>query len=144
MNDTGRALERKWGFKSGESGPPRPAKPISAGAHHCHIASTSMDAEAPNQEAAIAILSLACQAYFKDFCDSLENTKWNNELSSSIVEDELGRFRLWANNIGAAKTGRASLDYRLRDTAYLFQNVKSLLEALEKTLRKGFIAHWNC
>src|SRR5271169_3814075 len=90
-----------------------------------------------NQEA-IATLSLNCQGNFEELCDALWNTK--AELSASSVEDELGRFRLWANNIGAAKKGQASLDYRLRDVTYLHQNVMSLLEDLEKTLKKGFIA----
>lgn len=111
-----------------ENGPPRSAN---------QRAESSMNQDPTNQEAAIAIISLNCQQSFEELYDALENAKW--KLSTSAVEDELIRFRLWANNIGAAKKGRASLDYRLRYAAYLFQNVKSLLEDLQDTLKKGFI-----
>jgi len=99
-----------------------------------------------NQEATIATLSVSCQTHFEEFIDALEATSTRMrternesryELSRTAVEDELDRFRLWANNIGAAKIGRASLDYRLRDAEYLFRNVKSLLVDLERSLSQG-------
>ena len=34
-------------------------------------------------------------------------------------EDELGRLRMWAANIGAHQTGQSSLDFRLRDSSYI-------------------------
>lgn len=96
------------------------------------------------QQPIIAILSLACQRHFGELGNTLDSTngdKFQNELSSAEIEDELGRFRLWASNIGALSAGKASLDYRLRDAEYLFQNVKSLLQNLKESLSKGFIAH---
>jgi len=53
------------------------------------------------------------------------------------LEDELGRFRLWASNIGAMNPRKASLDYRLRNADYLLYNVKSLLEHLHQSLHEG-------
>lgn len=100
-----------------------------------------------DQQPTIAVLSLACQRNLGELSNALESTngdKFQNELSSTEIEDELGRFRMWASNIGALSAGKASLDYRLRDAEYLFQNVKSLLQDLKEGLSKGFIAHWNC
>ena len=94
-----------------------------------------MNQDPTSQEAVIATFSLKCQEHFEELAETLLTAK--RHISSFAVEDELGRFRLWANNIGAAKVGTASLDYRLRDATYLFQNVKSLLEELEKTLKQG-------
>jgi hypothetical protein len=82
----------------------------------------------------IARLCLECQTHF----ETLETYDGENRLSSTTVEDELGRFRMWASNIGALNTGRASLDYRLRDANYLYETVKSLLEDLKRSLSEGF------
>ena len=92
-----------------------------------------------NQEATIAKLTLDCQRHFEQFNDTLvgNTNEGKYPLFSTELEDELGRFRLWANNIGAASTGRRSLDYRLRDEKYLFQNVRSLLKDLKNTLSDG-------
>jgi len=89
----------------------------------------------------IAKVSLGCQKHFwalSDALETIEGSKYQAELSSAAVNDELGRFRIWAGNIGALKTGRASLDYRLRDVGYLHQNVVSLLEGLSQSLYEGF------
>ena len=37
-------------------------------------------------------------------------------------------------------TGRASLDCRVKDAEYLYQNIKSLLEDLQESLIEGFDA----
>ena len=87
----------------------------------------------------LASLSLDCERRFDELYEAIEATDAVSEFRPSLpdLEDELGRFRLWAGNIGALKTGRASLDYRLRDAAYLSQNAKSLLEGLTESLTEG-------
>jgi hypothetical protein len=60
------------------------------------------------------------------------------ELSPATVDDELGRFRVWARNIGAMATGTASMDYRVGTASYIRQNVQSLLEDLKQSLIEGF------
>jgi len=84
----------------------------------------------------IAELGAKCQRHFGLLCDELEKAN-RSELSCVAIEDELGRFRIWASNIGALTTGKASLDYRLRDAEYLHRNVKSLLEDLIESLIEG-------
>lgn len=90
--------------------------------------------------ATIARLCIDCQQHFETVSHALElsnERKHQDKLSNAIIEDELGRFRIWASNIGALNIGRASLDYRLRDAEYLYQNVKSLLEDLKQCLEEG-------
>jgi hypothetical protein len=85
----------------------------------------------------LARLSLECQTQFEILNASLASANGGKVQFATIIDDELGRFRLWASNIGAINMGKASLDHRLRDVEYLHQNVKSLLEDLEENLREG-------
>lgn len=48
----------------------------------------------------------------------------------SKLQDEKTRFRVWCGNIGAHKTGRSSLEYRLRDASHIRQQVLRLLDDL--------------
>jgi hypothetical protein len=82
-------------------------------------------------------LCLDCQKEFRSLCGALKTNQNSNGLSSTKVEDELARFKIWATNIGAMNIGRASLDYRLRDAEYLQEDVASLLEDLKENLRQG-------
>jgi hypothetical protein len=36
-----------------------------------------------------------------------------------FLDNQSGRFRIWANNIGVFAGGHASLDYRLRDSPFV-------------------------
>jgi hypothetical protein len=45
-------------------------------------------------------------------------------------QDELGRFRMWAANIGAHQKGQSSLDFRLRDASHIHQQIIKLLDDL--------------
>lgn len=59
------------------------------------------------------------------------------QVAPSAVQDEFGRFRVWAGNIGAHRTGRVSLDYRLREASHMYQRVTELLDELNTTLKEG-------
>lgn len=54
------------------------------------------------------------------------------EQGASYLEDELGRFKIWAGNIAAHRPthNRRSLEYRLRDSSGLREIVLSLLQDL--------------
>jgi hypothetical protein len=56
---------------------------------------------------------------------------------NSDIQDELGRFRVWAGNIAAHRPShsRRSLEYRLRDSSRLRDTVLSLLRDLKRALR---------
>ncbi|KAL8866992.1 MAG: hypothetical protein Q9174_005949, partial [Haloplaca sp. 1 TL-2023] len=49
-------------------------------------------------------------------------------------EDERGRLRMWAGNIGAHKTGESSLDCRLRDSSHVQRQIVKLLNQLFERL----------
>lgn len=50
-------------------------------------------------------------------------------------QDELGRLRIWAANIGAHQTGQSSLDFRLRDSSHISQQIVKLLSDLRHRLK---------
>jgi len=51
--------------------------------------------------------------------------------------DHLARFRMWAGNIGVFAIGHASLDYRLKGSKEMKQNMLELLCTLQEFLRRG-------
>jgi hypothetical protein len=96
-----------------------------------------------DDSATIAKLSVECERLFHLLINALETPNKDGlqrELSSAAAEDELGRFRIWASNIGALSRGRASLDHRLKDADYLSHNVKALIEDLNQSLKEGLDA----
>ena len=93
----------------------------------------------PTMEQKISPLTHDCQSGFESLIETLkssEDKRFGDEASN--VGDELARFRLWANNIGAANRGIASLDYRLRNAEYLSRTFENLLSSLSETLVLGF------
>ena len=74
----------------------------------------------------IATLVLRCLKRFKTL-SALESIDC---LAIEQVEDEAGRFRIWAGNVSAHTTGRRSLQHRLRDSPELMSAVLAYLENL--------------
>ncbi|KAI1426685.1 hypothetical protein F5Y12DRAFT_251198 [Xylaria sp. FL1777] len=70
-------------------------------------------------------------------------------VSVQTISDQLSKFKLWAGNIGAHRTGRSSLDYRLRDSSHLHTQVVRLLDNLISSLSEvrsilsGEILPWD-
>ncbi|KAI1365124.1 hypothetical protein F5Y08DRAFT_304936 [Xylaria arbuscula] len=70
--------------------------------------------------------------------------------SAGTISDRSSKFKLWAGNIGAHRTGRSSLDYRLRDSSHLYRQVIRLLDDLITSLNEvhsilsGETLPWNC
>jgi hypothetical protein len=58
-------------------------------------------------------------------------------LSYLSVEDQQGRYKAWAGNLGALRRGRSSLDYRLRDASFVAENCTRLLKWLHQSLSRG-------
>jgi len=89
---------------------------------------------------AISKLGLECQDRFLRMLTVLkESSHFPPEACSELVllEDELGRFRTWANNIGAFGTGRGGLERRVRNAQYLRENIASLLQDLNNDRSTG-------
>lgn len=55
------------------------------------------------------------------------------------LEDEQGRFRIWASNLGALQSSESmkSLDQRLRDAPLMRKSVASGLERLQGSAERG-------
>jgi hypothetical protein len=83
-------------------------------------------------------VSRSCLEGFIDLCKSLKGLSGDHRFLKQIslvdVEDELGRFRVWAGNIGALQAGHSSLEYRLREASLVLQNVLKLLSELKALL----------
>ncbi|KAH8632919.1 hypothetical protein IG631_11553 [Alternaria alternata] len=69
---------------------------------------------------------------------SASDSKSTEEVDGDALEDEIGRFRVWAGNLGALQKGHSSLDYRLRDSPNLLSSALKLLNELEHNLNETF------
>ncbi|KAL4881690.1 hypothetical protein BJY04DRAFT_56397 [Aspergillus karnatakaensis] len=64
----------------------------------------------------------------------LEQSQALNQRQQSLLEDQRGRFSIWASNTGAFAPRRASLDHRLRMAPDVQRLVRGLLQALNDHL----------
>jgi hypothetical protein len=90
--------------------------------------------------ATIASHGISCLQSFNRLTSLLQDpdSPFQDQVSPSVVLDELGRFRVWSGNIGALQEGPASLDYRLREASHVRQQVIKLLEDLNIALQEGY------
>lgn len=78
------------------------------------------------------------RSYTADVTDiGLQSPELLQQLRENLHIELFGRFKMWAGNCGAHRTGRASLDYRLREALHLHQQVVHLLNCLERALVEG-------
>ncbi|KAL9024418.1 MAG: hypothetical protein Q9196_006530, partial [Gyalolechia fulgens] len=66
----------------------------------------------------------------KAFDEGLKLLRLRGGVQMLKWDDELGRLRIWASNIGAHQTGQSSLDFRLRDAPHVHQKITDLLDDL--------------
>ena len=103
-----------------------------------------------NSESVVFHLALRCYLapptsiietlkFFNDFIDLVRNSSTSNieELSIDRWEDELGRLRMWAANIGAHRIGQSSLNYCLRDASHIREQVLKLLKIVRRRLKNA-------
>lgn len=79
---------------------------------------------------------IRCLESFNQLSERSEQTDYGreDEVASVAWMDELGRLRVWAANTGALQTGQSSLDFQLRDSSHINQQVVELLEDLRQTI----------
>lgn len=75
----------------------------------------------------IASSLIPCLRTFNNLVARDELNAHEAEVPRIAWNDELGRLRIWAANIGAHQTGQSSLDYRLRDASHISKQILSLL-----------------
>ncbi|KAL8787299.1 MAG: hypothetical protein Q9213_002290 [Squamulea squamosa] len=89
--------------------------------------------------ASISTSIITCLKTFNRFIADIRDL--NNERPGTLLlqpwQDELGRLRMWAANIGAHQTNQSSLDYRLRDSSHIQQQIRKLLDKLLDRLREA-------
>lgn len=64
------------------------------------------------------------------------------DVSVAEAVDCLGRFKIWAGNIGAFQRfeSQSSLDYRLRDASKISAQIADLLDELAESIEDGMLA----
>lgn len=76
----------------------------------------------------LALLSLRCLHLFNEISSCLQDMGGENiPLSVSAYQDELARYKIWAENMGAFHGDQRSLDHRLREASQLKTDVKLVL-----------------
>ena len=87
----------------------------------------------------IAERSSHCLQLFDQLSSLLHDNDSDHLISPAACTDELGRFCLWANNIGAflKMEFRNSLDFRLREASKIYSRVVEFLEDLIEALDDG-------
>jgi hypothetical protein len=53
------------------------------------------------------------------------------------LKDAISRFKIWSSTIGAHRTGRSGLDFRLREASHLQEHVNRLLSSMKESLDDG-------
>ncbi|KAL2816179.1 hypothetical protein BDW59DRAFT_166463 [Aspergillus cavernicola] len=56
--------------------------------------------------------------------------------AQAAIEDQVGRFSIWASNIGVFAATRASLDYRLREAEDVQRLILGLLKTLDESIQQ--------
>ena len=89
-------------------------------------------------DTSIPALFTSCFSALKYICSRLEKgtTSDVESFQFSRWQDELGRLRLWAANIGAHRTGQSSLEFRLKDSSHIREQVTNLLLGLGQTFQE--------
>ena len=87
------------------------------------------------RKASIASQYDLCQNSFSKLIKNIETS--NNPAVAQRLSEGFGKFRVWAGNAGAHRTGRVSLDYRLREASHIYEELTMLLEELNKDLEEG-------
>ena len=86
-------------------------------------------------ERSIAPFVATClRAFAKVTAANSTSNDESRDIISAQLEDQLGKFRVWAGNIGAHQRGNSSLDFRLRDDSEIKGQVVRILENLLTTL----------
>ncbi len=85
----------------------------------------------------ISIHVVQCLTLFRALAAPVDGTELNFPDPGIVlqVSDEESRFKVWAGNIGAHKTGMSSLDFRLRDASHIKSQVINLLKDLIQLLQ---------
>jgi hypothetical protein len=83
----------------------------------------------------ISSIVVSCLEELKAIISSGNLKVYSAEVPQALWQDELGRLRVWAANIGAHQTGQSSLDYRLRDASHIKEQTLRVLRRLQRLIQ---------
>lgn len=92
----------------------------------------------------IRIQAARCLDFFMRICqrqqstERLEDEDHRLELLEESFNDAMDRFKIWAGNIGALQSGRASLDYRLGHSDVRMEVLRLLKQLLGSLTEREF------
>jgi hypothetical protein len=93
------------------------------------------------QESPIAESARQCLSGLTSLSATLKDPEICSKFDLSYDEScgHVGRFRIWADNIGGLQdiSKTTSLEYRLRDAPKIAQRILELLEDIDETLSDG-------
>ena len=81
----------------------------------------------------IAPVVQQCLRIFTDLINDTD-TLSKTGIPKVLWQDELGRFKIWAANIGAHRVGQSSLDFRLHDASHVREQVSRVLNGMKQDL----------
>ena len=87
--------------------------------------------------ASISSAIITTLKYFNNFTQQATSLAPHHAeiLNLEAWNDELGRLRIWAANIGAHKIDQSSLDFRLRDASHIRDQIIKLLRSVDDSVR---------
>jgi hypothetical protein len=89
----------------------------------------------PRKIPSIASIYRACLLYALELQHLF--TESGEGIWAAKLQDDVGRLRVWAADTGANRTGRVSLDHRLREAPSTHAMVRDFLQELYKLLGEG-------
>ena len=93
------------------------------------------DASGPIVKVSLASQYALCKNSFNKLLQNLKTL--DDQAVTEKLLDEFGKFRVWGGNTGAHRTGRDSLDYRLREAPHIHEKLTRFLDELNKNLEEG-------
>ena len=98
--------------------------------------------EVKKAEPSLSTLSRECDAAIDKIHTVVRASKYSREADE--LENASGRYRVWANNLGAFQRAesQASLDHRLRDSVEMRSNIRQeLVDIVSISGRGGCLLH---
>lgn len=89
----------------------------------------------------LSLVALNVHHCLKDFqavCNKLSSAQSSikTKLPLATLKDIFGGFRLWSSNVGAHRTGRGSLGYKLREASHIRDQVIQLVQGMKAVLNE--------
>ncbi|KAK4204395.1 hypothetical protein QBC40DRAFT_272760 [Triangularia verruculosa] len=69
--------------------------------------------------------------------ETTDENEYRELMPPTAIQNHRDRFKVWAGNLGAFQEGRASLDFRLRESSLMRTTILKLLNQLKQTIARS-------